>query len=126
MYRFIPTLTLATSLALAILCEAESRTCPDLLPRMADTMQALRLGTKLSVEEQQTWRQWNARCNDPAWQQALTTALPATIPPPPVRLIPDTATHRASAPPSTWREYPTTTCRTFSTRYRSYTTCNTY
>jgi hypothetical protein len=119
MPRVLVTLTLAFTLALATLCEADPLTCTDLLPRMATTMQ------------------------DRIWQDQLAKTLPGGPLPP---MVIDTPVYTAPDPiPSlTWRDYalvalkgfeqgisaPRTICRTTYAQRKGraayYTTCNTY
>jgi hypothetical protein len=143
MPRVLVTLTLAFTLALATLCEADPLTCTDLLPRMATTMQVLRTGATPTSEQREEWRTWNAFCKDRIWQDQLAKTLPGGPLPP---MVIDTPVYTAPDPiPSlTWRDYalvalkgfeqgisaPRTICRTTYAQRKGraayYTTCNTY
>ena len=117
--------------------------CDRLIPQMAEAMQALRTGTPLTPDQQQTWRQWNSRCTDPARQHQLAQAVP------PLTVSHPTPIPRQDTPPPlvpklTWRDYalaavqgfergataPITSCRTTYARRGSragyYTTCLTH
>jgi hypothetical protein len=143
MRKFMPTLAFASTLAFATLCEAASD-CPALLGPMAGIMQSARMGARLSPVEQQTWRQWNTLCKDPAWQEQLAQTLPGGPPAPMVIDTPIYTPPLDPVPSITWRDYvraglegfaqglnaPITTCRTTYAQRKGraayYTTCNTF
>ena len=142
MRNLIPTLTLATTLAVTTFSEAATD-CAALLGPMAGIMQSARMGATLSPAEHQTWRQWNSLCKDRAWQDQLAQTLPGG---PPAPMVIDTPVYIPSdpVPGLTWRDYalaalqgfeqgisaPRTICRTtYASRKGNaayYTTCNTY
>ena len=133
MRTLIPTLTFATTLALATILaftaigESDPLTCADLLPHMATTMQALRTGASPTPDQRKGWQTWNAVCKDRSWQDQLAQTLPGGPPTPMVIDTPIYTPPFPRVPAVTRREYSTTTCRTFSDfRHKTYTTCTTY
>jgi hypothetical protein len=117
--------------------------CADLLGPMAGIMQSMRMGGALSPVEQHTWRAWNTRCKDRAWQDQLAQTLPGGPPAPMVIDTPIYVPPDDPAPSLRRRDdartaltginqgirLPITTCRTTYAarkgRAAYYTTCNT-
>jgi hypothetical protein len=77
--------------------------CAQLLPAMQTALQALRRGQSLTLDQQTTWRTWNADCKAAKWQQQLAETAP---PPPPLeknfpKMLPPPERQEAPEAPST-------------------------